>query len=359
MKKNNSENRLAGDLLVSALKKTRRPVTLMEVCGTHTVSFFTSGVKKLLAPKIKLISGPGCPVCVTEDEDIEKILQLATQPDVILATFGDMFRVPGVTGSLETARAGGARIEIVYSPLDTLELSGQNQDKKVIFLAVGFETTVPAVAAAVLEARRRKLKNFFIYPLLKTIPKILDILFSDRPKIDGLVLPGHVSAIIGAASYRFLVKKFNLPCVVAGFEPLDLAESVYLLAGMLAEKKPDLEIQYKRVVTMAGNQKAQKMIKKVFQKSPALWRGLGVIPDTGLDLKKEFQDIDARSFLPEKIRIAVNPLKKQCLCGEILKGRKTPPDCRLFRKVCAPQSPVGPCMVSSEGACSAYFKYGD
>lgn len=358
MKKNQLEKKLINELIGLALKKINQPINLMEVCGTHTVAFFTSGVKKKLAPKINLISGPGCPVCVTSDRDIEEILEISKNPQVIIATFGDLFRVPGISGSLESVRALGRRVEIIYSPLDALKIAQKNPEKKVIFVAVGFETTAPTIAAAVLEAQAKKIKNFFIFPLLKTIPEALEVLFQSGAKIDGLILPGHVSTIIGAKPYQFLVKKFQVPCVIAGFEPLDLAEAVYLLTEMIVQKKPGLKNQYTRVVTLAGNQQAQKIIHQVFQKSSANWRGLGEIPDTGLALRKKFARFDAQKNFSPKIFITQPEFKKFCLCGLILKGQKKPNDCRLFGKRCTPENPVGPCMVSSEGACAAYYKYG-
>lgn len=358
MKRQLQEKGLIKVLLKKAGQKVSSPVTLMEVCGTHTFAFFTSGIKKMLPPKIRLISGPGCPVCVTEDEDIEKILTMARRPEVIVATFGDMLRVPGFSGSLETARAEGAWVEIIYSPLWALELAQKNPDKKIIFLAVGFETTAPAIGQTILEAEKKNIKNFFIFPLLKTIPEVLEKLFETRPKIDGLILPGHVSTIIGGRAYRNFVKKFSVPSVIAGFEPLDLAEAVYELLEMIAQGRPGLKIQYTRAVSENGNLKAQKIMEKVFQKTAAAWRGLGVVPKSGLDLKKEFANFDARQFFPVKINRPKNSKKKFCLCGLVLQGRKIPPDCRLFGKRCTPENPVGPCMVSSEGACAAYYKYG-
>ncbi len=330
----------------------------MEVCGTHTDTFFKFGLKTLLPKNVNLISGPGCPVCVTDASYIDNAISLAGSKDVIITTFGDMMKVPGSSSSLYKERARGGDVRIVYSTLDALRIAECHPSKKVIFLGVGFETTAPTIGMAILEAKKKKIKNFFIYSAHKLIPPALKCLLKDSEAcIDGFILPAHVSTIIGADAYDFL-KRFNVPCVIAGFEPLDMLQGIAMLLNQLKSKRPKVEVQYNRVVKKAGNKKAQRVLKKVFRVSDSIWRGIGNIPRSGLKIANEFSSFDAEKHFNIK-RVTSSPgYEKHCLCGEILKGKNIPPDCRLFAKICTPEDPKGPCMVSSEGSCSIHYKYG-
>ena len=333
-----------------------RVYTFMEVCGTHTNTFFRFGLRKLLPENVRLLSGPGCPVCVTDTSYLDNAVILARSRDVIIATYGDMLKVPGTDSSLYKEKAEGADVRIVYSSLDALGIAEENPSKKTVFLGVGFETTSPTVALAVLEARKKRTHNFFVYTAHKLIPPAMKQLLKDRGvRIDGFLLPGHVSAIIGTKSYGFL-KKRRMPGVVTGFEPLDMLQGMSMLLGQMKAHKAKVQVQYNRVVRREGNRQAQAVLKKVFTVSGARWRGLGNIPVSGLRLREEFGDFDAeRCFkLRNKSRVKADV---GCICPEVLKGKKTPRECGLFAKTCTPDSPKGPCMVSSEGSCSIYYKY--
>lgn len=337
-----------------------REMRFMEVCGTHTVAIFQSGLRSLLPKSITHISGPGCPVCVTSEKDVSFFLELTARPDVIVATFGDLLRVPGPDGkSLRHAQAGGGNIAIVYSPLDCLALARSNPDKKIVFLAVGFETTAPTVAATVIAARKAGLGNFLIFPCHKLVPPaLLSLLEKNDNGLDAFLLPGHVAAITGLEPFAFIPADFQRPAVVGGFEPADLLLALCRMAEMLATGKPAVENAYARVVSENGNPRAREMMNEVFEPCTALWRGLGDIPCSGLALRKEYEDFDACKRL-DIYPSAMDKPRKGCRCGDVLKGRITPPDCPLFGHACLPSNPVGPCMVSSEGSCAAFFKYGD
>lgn len=332
-------------------------VNLMEVCGTHTMVIFKYGLKGMLPENINLLSGPGCPVCVTTQEDIDKVIGLVKEEGVIITTFGDMLRVPGTDSSLEQEKGNGADIRIVYSPVEALRTARENRDKRVIFLAVGFETTSPLIAASLLDARRDKVKNFFIFCTHKLIPPAMEaLLMSKEVKIDGFICPGHVSVAIGSEAYRFIVKKYGVPCVIGGFEPLDVLQSVFMLLKQIKEKEAEVEIEYFRAVRPEGNKIAQKLISEVFEVTDVEWRGLGVIPQSGLKLRARFSNFDAeREFQPKVGKARRN---RECICGEVLRGVKKPVDCTLYARICTPEKPYGPCMVSSEGTCAAYYKYG-
>jgi len=332
-----------------------RKASLMEVCGTHTVAIFRSGLAKLLPPGIRLLSGPGCPVCVTSNSYIDRAIALARLKDATVVTFGDMFRVPGSTSSLEKEKAQGADVRMVYSPIDSLGIAERKPERNVVFLGVGFETTTPAVAATILEARRRGLRNFFVLCGHKVVPPALQALASDRDLgIDGFILPGHVSTILGSRPYEFLAKERRLPCVIAGFEPVDVAQAVLMLARQLAEGRADVEIQYRRSVRPEGNPKALAVMDQVLRPCDSTWRGIGLIPGSGLELRPDYSDFDAR-----RIPVTVEPerTEKGCICGAILRGVKSPKECPLFGTVCTPEEPVGACMVSSEGTCAAHHRY--
>jgi len=335
--------------------RVKKDISIMEVCGTHTMAIFRHGIRDMIPSKIKLISGPGCPVCVTENPVIDKAIWLSQQSDIIIASFGDMLRVPGSSSSLYFEKANGAKVQVVYSPLLALELALKNPDKKVVFVAVGFETTIPAIAVAIKSAKQRNIKNFYVLCAHKTVPKALQALAQMDNKVDGFLLPGHVSSIIGANAYRFLAKDYKIPGVIAGFEPLDLMNAIYKIVDMIDGSRIEILNEYKRVVSDNGNTKAQEVIAEVFAPCDASWRGLGVIPGSGLML----QDNYARFDIEDNIRIEIGESREPvgCLCGQILCGTKTPPDCKFFGTQCVPENPIGPCMVSSEGTCAAYYKY--
>lgn len=332
-------------------------MTLMEVCGTHTMAIYQHGIRALLPESIRLISGPGCPVCVTPVDYVDHAVALARRPGTIIATFGDMVRVPGSSSSLQSEKAKGADVRVVYSPLDAVAMAQRNPGREVVFLGVGFETTAPTIAGSILEAKRRGAANFSVLPSHKTIPGPMAILASDpESKVDGYICPAHVSAIIGADAYEPLAREQKVPCVITGFEPLDVLQGVAMLARQVAAGQAKVEIQYSRVVRREGNLKARSILYQVFEPSDALWRGIGVIPGSGLAIREEFGRFDACRRLP----VAVEPPREYagCQCGEILKGKITPRDCPLFRRFCTPEDPVGACMVSSEGTCAAEYKYG-
>jgi len=333
------------------------PLKLMEVCGTHTFSIARYGLRKALPDTIELVSGPGCPVCVTSSEDLDKAISMSRIPGAAVATFGDMVRVPGSDSSLALERAAGREVRVVYSPLDGLRMAKENPKINIIFLGVGFETTAPAVAATALEARSRGIKNFFVFSVHKTIPKALQALLDlGEIKLDGFLLPGHVSAIIGSRPYEFLAEQYGLACVISGFEPLDILQSVLMLVRQVRDRRLQVEIQYKRGVKPEGNPKALEIMAQIFEPSDVEWRGLGWINGTGLALRKEFAELDAsRAF---EISLPVTKAGKGCRCGDVLRGAIRPEGCPLFAKVCTPQNPVGPCMVSFEGSCAAAHKFG-
>ncbi|SHJ08274.1 Hydrogenase maturation protein HypD [Malonomonas rubra DSM 5091] len=332
-------------------------ITLMEVCGTHTMSIYQHGIRNLLPKQIRLISGPGCPVCVTPIEYVDKAVAYARQADVVIATFGDMVRVPGSSSSLLREQASGAQIKIVYSPLDAVALAEKNPEKIVIFLGVGFETTAPTIAGSIVEAKKRGLKNYFVLCAHKTMPTPMAALTSDPElQVDGYICPAHVSAVIGAEAYKPLAEQFKVPCVVTGFEPLDMLRGVQMLVQQVLDGRAEVENEYQRIVKPQGNAKAQALLADVFELCDTGWRGIGMIPGSGLRIRDEFAEFDAEKQIPVEVE---EPKEHEgCLCGEILKGKVTPKDCPLFRTACTPENPVGACMVSSEGTCAAEYKYG-
>jgi hydrogenase expression/formation protein HypD len=337
-------------------RTSRRPVRLMEVCGTHTVSIFRSGIRSLLPETIRLLSGPGCPVCVTDQAEIDLFIELARRKDVIVATFGDLMRVPGSGSSLQHERAAGCDIRVVYSTVDALALAAGHPDRQVVFLGVGFETTAPTVAAAVVSAARANVRNFSVLCAHKTVPRALEALMTlEDVRIDGFLLPGHVSVIIGVDAYREFHDRHRIPCVVAGFEPADLLQAIASLVEQIETGRPRLENAYPRAVTDAGNRTAQALLAEVFEPVDACWRGIGPIPLSGLRLRPAYREFDAA----QRFGLEPGPARppRGCACGEILTGKKTPPECALYKTVCTPTDPVGPCMVSSEGTCAAYYRY--
>lgn len=335
-----------------------RDVTLMEVCGTHTVSIARNGIRSLMPDSVHLASGPGCPVCVTSNHDIDKVIALARIPGVIIATFGDMTRVPGSTSSLLAEQANGADVRIVYSPLDAITLAKDNPDKEVVFVGVGFETTTPLVAMAIKRADEAGLENFSVYAAHKNMPGALEAIVNDPElKVDALILPGHVSTIIGIEPYKFLARDYGIPGVITGFEPNDILQGIAMLVRQLAEGRSDIEIAYSRCVMEEGNPTALAAIDEVFETVPANWRGIGEIPGSGYEIRDAFSKYDAMRRFADVIEVEPVHEHSGCRCGDVLRGAITPADCPLFRKVCTPENPIGPCMVSSEGACAAYFRY--
>lgn len=327
-------------------------VKIMEVCGTHTYAFYRYGLRALLPSSIRLISGPGCPVCVSETSFIDKAIFLARKGFSILS-FGDLLRVPGSGGSLEDERAKGAEIRVLYSPLESLEIAQDEPEKRFIFLGVGFETTICAIAYTIMQTKTTSLKNLYFLLSLKLIPPVLKVLLEDKNlNIKGFILPGHVSTVIGSFSYKNLSPKMR--GVISGFEPEDMMESIFLLLEMLRDKKEGIINQYKRAVRPEGNPQAKKIINSVLERSSGEWRGLGRISGSTLRLRNKFKELDAQIFLKDfRERELVSP----CRCGDVLKGKIQPPDCHLFKKECSPSNPLGPCMVSFEGSCRIFYEY--
>lgn len=335
---------------------SKREIRLMEVCGTHTVSIFRSGIRSVLPSTISLLSGPGCPVCVTDQTEIDAFIELSRVDDVIITTFGDLMRVPGTTSSLQKQRAEGKDIRVVYSTIDALEIARKNPDKKVVFLGVGFETTAPTIAAAIYSADQMKVDNFSVLSAHKLVPPALEALMAtDDVLIDGFILPGHVSVIIGEKAYQPFCSKHHVPCVIAGFEPIDILQAISMLVTQIETGTPRLENAYGRAVTHEGNTRAQKMLEDVFEPADACWRAIGVIPQSGLKIRRKYERHDAGRIFDIEVSGSMDP--RGCACGEILTGTKTPPECPLYKTVCTPIDPIGPCMVSTEGTCAAYYKY--
>ena len=348
---------LAQGLIRGISRQSTRRARLMEFCGGHTVTIMKHGIRQLLPPTIEMLSGPGCPVCVTDNADLDKAIGLARIPDMILTTFGDMLRVPGSRTSLQEARADGADVRIVYSTLDALQIARENPARPVVFLGIGFETTAPTVAASVLQADQEGIPNYYVLSLHKLCPPVIKALLdSGEVRLHGLVCPGHVSAVIGSRSWEFISRDYGIPCVVSGFEPLDVLQCVYMLVSQVERAESKVEIAYRRGVRPEGNQRALEIMDQIFEPCPARWRGMGQVPASGLRLKKAYQRFDAELVFDFDAGPTLEP--KGCICGEILRAVRTPQDCKLFGTVCTPASPVGPCMVSSEGSCAAYYLYG-
>jgi hydrogenase expression/formation protein HypD len=346
--------------IASRLKsKNDAQTVIMEVCGTHTMSIARFGLKSLMPQEVRLVSGPGCPVCVTDQLDIDSFLEIGKCPGVILATFGDMLRVPGSYSSLERMRASGIDVRIVYSPMDSLDIAQDNPNREVVFFAVGFETTIPATALTLKTASEMGLNNFYVFCAHKTIPEALRALLSDSGvNLHGLLLPGHVSTITGAMAFEFIPRDFGIACAVAGFEPVDILLGIESILHQLSSGHPTLANIYSRAVETSGNPRAAELIGEVFQPCSAKWRGLGEIPKSGLELSPEYEAMDARKRFAQTIKDVRPMLSSECMCGSVLRGIIEPADCPLFAVRCTPDEPEGPCMVSSEGACSAAFKYG-
>ena len=335
-----------------------RETKLMEICGTHTMAIARAGLKSLLPEGTVLLSGPGCPVCVTASRSIDAVLRLAMEKNVVIASYGDMLRVPGSCpgDSLLRRRAQGARVELVYSPVDAVALAEQNPDKDVVFLGVGFETTAPGTAAAVLSARERGVKNFSVWSMLKSVKPALRALLAQADfAVEGFLCPGHVATIVGAEAFRFLSEDYGRAAVVGGFEPEDILRALLLLLRQLHEGKPRLENAYPQAVAKAGNRLAQETLARCFSLRTDEWRGLGTIENSGFALKEEFAAFDAEKRFPCRAEASEPPTA--CRCGDVICGRCRPADCPLFETRCTQEDPVGPCMVSSEGACAAASRY--
>ncbi len=335
------------------------PVNLMEVCGTHTMSIARAGIKALLPKQVKLLSGPGCPVCVTPPEVIDAVLDLAMEKNVTIATYGDLVRVPGSRpgDSLQRRRALGARVRVVYSPVDAVELAKEEPEREVVFLGAGFETSAPGTAAAVLTAAEEGVGNFSVFSMLKTVePALRALIAMEGFNVQGFLCPGHVASIIGAEAFRFLPEEYGLPAVVGGFEPEEILLALYLLLKQLAEGRPRVQNAYPRAVAPKGNPLALERMERCLEPRADLWRGLGRIENSGLKLREPWKDFDAERKFGIGPRPAAAPTA--CRCGQVITGRLEPQGCGLFGKVCTPEDPMGPCMVSSEGACAAAYKYG-
>ena len=358
----------------AAAAQVARPVAFMEVCGTHTVAAWRSGLHSLMPVTVTLLSGPGCPVCVTSQGDIDGMVELAGRSGVTFCSYGDMLRVPGKKGSLEQARSAGADVRVVYSALDAVGLAARQPRRQVVFAAVGFETTAPASAVAIQEAQRQGLTNFSVLVSHKRIvPAMLAISSGASPGgssggpsgggglaqvgIDGFLCPGHVAVIVGAKAFAPVVEECGLPCVVAGFEPLQMAQGLARLTELVRDKSPVVENLYPQAVTEEGNARALELMDEVFCPAPARWRALGAIADSGLGLRREYQDFDAAARFGLHPEEAPEPVG--CRCGDVIMGRCRPVDCAMFGGACTPVHPIGPCMVSSEGSCQAWFKYGE
>jgi hydrogenase expression/formation protein HypD len=346
---------LVKKLLSQIRRISNRNIRIMEVCGGHTMAIRKYGIHNLLPPQIDLLSGPGCPVCVTDQRFIDLAIAYANQTDTILLIYGDMLKVPGSLSSLDHEKAKGADIRIIYSTIQALEIARQNPSRKIIFTAIGFETTVPGTALAIVQAAKEKLNNFFIICAHKTMPEAMSALIEEGIPIDGYIGPGHVSSIAGSKIFIPLAEKHNIPVVISGFEPVDVLQSVLMITAMIEERRSGVEIQYNRLVSVEGNKKAQALIDDVFETCTLNWRGIGEIPGSGLRLREKYQLYDAEKQFPVEVKSGPEP--KGCICGQILKGLKKPIDCPLFGGKCVPSNPVGACMVSSEGACQAYFNY--
>jgi len=356
----NSE--LAKGLAQGIANHSTKPIRLMEFCGGHTHAIMRYGIRQLVPRTIEMRSGPGCPVCVTATPDLDKAIALAHLPGVIMTTFGDMIRVPGSHSSLQQAKAEGADVRVVYSTMDALEIARANPKRSVVFIGIGFETTAPTIAASITKAHQETVENFYVLSLLKLTPPVMKALLNlGEVKLDGIIGPGHVSVIIGSHPYEFIPRTYNIAFAISGFEPVDILLSIDKLVRQIESGRPIVEIAYPRGVRPEGNMKALELINEVFEIDGANWRGIGVIPQSGLKINEKYQRFDADKafgalpcFAPGGEPAGVS---KGCRCGDILRGVATPLDCKLFRGICTPEHPIGPCMVSSEGACAAYHQY--
>jgi hydrogenase expression/formation protein HypD len=346
---------LAG-LIRSEAKKLKKTINIMEICGTHTMAISRHGLRPMLPDKINLISGPGCPVCVTPIAEIDRAIELAGIKNNIITTFGDMMRVPGTRSNLSGEKAKGRDIRIVYSAADALDIAKNNPDKNVIFIGIGFETTSPSVAIIVKQAKKERVNNFFVLAAFKTIiPPMEALLNNEDLNLDGFIAPGHASVIVGAKAYEYITNKYGVPCVISGFEAVDILQTILMIVKQAVSGEGKVEIQYTRAVNYDGNTIAQDVLKEVFEEVDSNWRGIGLIPGSGLDLNAGYVEFSALKKFKVDVKYSKEPAG--CRCGDVLKGIAKPDECRLFAKKCTPENPVGACMVSSEGTCAAYFKF--
>lgn len=336
--------------------KLDRQYKIMEVCGTHTTEFFRSGVKDIFPDGLTLVDGPGCPVCVTPNDFLDRAIEIGKKYNPIITTFGDMIKVPSSYSSLAKEKSDGMDIRIVYSPIEAVDLAMKNPDREVIFLSVGFETTAPTEAVTILDSKKKNISNFSLLAGNKlTPPAVKALLDSGEVNLDGFILPGHVCAIIGSDDWNFVAQDYGKPCSIAGFEPLELIMGTISILELLISGKAEIRNEYKKIVKAEGNLKAKEILYTVFENADTEWRGIGVIPNSGLKIKDEYAQFDSLVKFP----VTPPPVKehKGCRCGELLRGLIAPYECPLFDKGCSPERPIGPCMVSSEGPCSAYYKY--
>ncbi|HJN15598.1 MAG TPA: hydrogenase formation protein HypD [Armatimonadota bacterium] len=344
------------ELAARAAQRIGGPAHLMEVCGTHSHAIAHAGIRQAIGEDLRLVSGPGCPVCVTAARQIDLALAIAGRDDTILVTFGDMVRVPGTEASLAEVRAAGGQVRVVYSPMDCIQLAKENPDREIVMVAVGFETTVPTIALMLQAARKAGIGNLSILDAHKLVPPAMHALMAEEGvNLHGFICPGHVSVVIGSDAYHAVAETHRIPCVVAGFEPLDILLAVRGLLGQVARGDADVENAYGRAVTEAGNRRAVEAIYSVFEVGEASWRGIGIIPDSGLRLREDWAEFDVLN----RLDLQVSEAKEHpaCHCGDMLRGRLLPKECPVFGKSCTPDKPLGPCMVSSEGACAAEYRY--
>ena len=341
-------------------QKIDKNIKIMEVCGGHTHSIMKYALPQLMPENIEFIHGPGCPVCVMPKQRIDEAYILAKQPNTILVTLGDMIKVPGTFGTLQTARSEGADVRFVYSPIEALKIAQENKNKQIVFFAIGFETTTPMTSALIEQTISKKVNNLIFHINHVRVPEVMEQLLIDNGgnQINAFLGPSHVSVITGSQIYDLFTQKYKKPVVVGGFEPVDVMESILMIVKQIIENRAENEIQYKRAVTYKGNIKAQELMNRYFEQTTFFWRGLGEVENSGLKLKNEFDFLDARKIYSKQLKnIKSDDDHKLCICGEILRGMAKPTDCKVFKKVCTPENPLGSCMVSSEGACSAYYKY--
>jgi len=348
---------LGQKLIARIHRQSTKPIKLMEFCGGHTVAIFKNGIRQLLPKTIEMLSGPGCPVCVTASSDLDKAIALSHLPNVIVTSFGDMIRVPGSSSSLQRTKAEGNDVRVVYSAQDAVHIARDNPDKSVIFIGIGFETTAPTIAASIMQAEQEEINNYYILSLHKLCPPIMKaILDMGEVRLDGIICPGHVSTIIGSQPYQFIPDDYGVASVVSGFEPLDILLTIDRLVNQIETGQPKVEIAYRRGVKPEGNPSALKLMDTVFEICKANWRGIGPVASSGLKLKDRYRLFDAESNFDIDAGSSLEP--QGCICGNILRGVSTPLECGLFRTSCTPEHPVGPCMVSSEGSCATYYHYG-
>ncbi|HHY65645.1 MAG TPA: hydrogenase formation protein HypD [Alicyclobacillus sp.] len=349
---------MAEHLIEEIRRLAEEPISIMEICGGHTHAIFRAGIDQVLEPQIRFLHGPGCPVCVTPIEKIDRAIALARRPKTIIATYGDMLRVPGSESTLMKEKAKGAQVKMVYSSLDAVALAEKHPDFEVVFFAVGFETTIPANGFSILRARELGLRNYSVLCNHVLVPPVIRFLLEDPDvQIDAFIGPGHVGTVVGSEDYRFIAEEFGRPVVISGFEPNDILQSVYMILKQRQEGRRQVEIQYSRAVKPEGNVRARAVLNRIFEPVDQEWRGIGTIPRSGMAIREEFRDYDAEFKFQSALTLSPARESPACICGEITKGVKEPWQCESFGTACTPENPIGTCMVSSEGTCAAYYKY--